>query len=193
MIRQTARNATAQKNNVRLLAARDIFGVASFAFGGFGLLLFFAALAFLLVEFDGFVGDGLRLCEVGLQPLHLRAALVNFHELLRRQQTETHHAAINQRRAIIAHGRNQVAAAKPRIAKKRTGLKESAAFDLIVRERCKLAGIEIEFARGFGLRPLRRQWRRSASARLARLKVFDDFGKARLRRWRFRTEHFFEP
>src|SRR5437899_6677377 len=107
--------------------------MAALAFGGLGLFLFFAPFALFFVQLDGFIGDLARLDEVRPQFLHLCADFVYFDQLFGREQSQTDHAPVYQRGALVGDGWNEIAPTKPWIPKERPHLEARAAADLVAR------------------------------------------------------------
>src|SRR5262249_11242407 len=130
-------------------------------FGGFRLLLLFAPFAFFLVEFYGLIGHGRGLGEVEPKLVHLQADFVDFDELFGCEQAEPDHAAVDEGCAVVADRWNEVTPTEPGIAEERTSLQPSSESDLIAGEGGKFAGVEVKFARRFGLGPLHGGGRRS--------------------------------
>ena len=90
----------------------DALRVLAFALGGLGDLLLLAAAAFLLVGGNGVLGDIRRAGEIGTQFGHLRAGVVNLHELLRREQSLRDHRAIDEDRARLGRRGDVIATIK---------------------------------------------------------------------------------
>src|SRR5579871_2924221 len=114
--------------------------MAAFALGSFRFLFLLELLALFFVGPHRLVGDAGSLRKVGTQFLHLRADFVNFDKLLRREQTDADHSAIDQCGTLVRWRGNQVAAAKPRVAEEGAGA-ASATAEFIAGQGSKLAGV----------------------------------------------------
>ena len=126
--------------------------------------------------------------KIRAQPVHLRAHVMNLDQLFRREQSHTHHPAVNQCRPLVAGRGNQVASSEPRAAPERTQTARGF-FDVRARKWRELARIQIEFARGL----LLSLWSSCASSRFARLQIFDNLSEPLFRRLLSRPEQSSKP
>ncbi len=109
-------DAAAEEVNVGLLALGNGFGAEPLAFGSFGLLLLLEALALFAIEFDGLIGGVVDAGEVGADLLHLVADAVDFGELLGGDEALSDHGAVDDIRARIGCGWDEIAAAEEGVA-----------------------------------------------------------------------------